>query len=198
MPVEVFLLRHGETEWNAAGRFQGRLDTPLTRRGRDQAASVGRSLAAGLAGQPMPPLHVSPLGRARETAAIVAGQLSGLHPGRVEPLLQEVTTGAWDGLTHADIEAGWPGALDGATEFDWYFRSPDGEGYAAAAARVSAWLNGLDGPVIAVSHGLLGRLVRGAWLGLPRDEALALPVPQDVVWHLSAPGVRTLGSRPGA
>lgn len=193
----MFLLRHGETEWNAARRFQGQLDSPLTRRGRDQAAEVGRTLAASLAGRSILPLHVSPLGRARETAAIVACQLSGLHPCQVEPRLQEVTTGTWDGLTHADIEAGWPGALDGATEFDWYFRSPDGEGYATAIGRVRSWLDGLDGPVIAVSHGLLGRLVRGVWLGLSRDEALALPVPQDVVWHLSASGVRPLAGGPG-
>lgn len=56
-----------------------------------------------------------------------------------------------------------------------------------------AWLDELRGPVVAVSHGLLGRLVRGAWLGLPRDEALALPISQGVIWHLSAVGVRPLG-----
>ncbi len=194
MGSEIFLLRHGETEWNAAGRFQGRLDSPLTQRGRDQAAEVGRTLAAVLAGRSTPPLHVSPLGRAQETASIVACQIPGLHSSRVEPRLQEVTTGSWDGLTHTDIEAGWPNALDGATEFDWYFRSPDGEDYPAAVGRVRTWLDGLDGSVIAVSHGLLGRLVRGVWLGLPREEALLLPVPQDVVWHLSASGVRPLAS----
>lgn len=194
MGGEVFLLRHGETEWNAAGRFQGQLDSPLTQRGRDQAAEAGRTLAAELAGRSIPPLHVSPLGRAQETAAIVACQVPGLHSSRVEPCLQEVTTGSWDGLTHTDIEASWPNALDGTTEFDWYFRSPDGEDYQAAVGRVRAWLDGLDGSVIAVSHGLLGRLVRGVWLGLPREEALLLPVPQDVVWHLSASGVRPLDS----
>lgn len=55
-----------------------------------------------------------------------------------------------------------------------------------------AWVDGLNGPVVAVSHGLLGRLVRGTWLKLPREETLALPVPQDVVWHLSPAGVRPL------
>lgn len=112
----------------------------------------------------------------------------------MEPRLQEVTTGSWDGLKHTDIEASWPSAPDGATEFDWYFRSPDGEDYPAAVGRILAWLDGLDGSVIAVTHGLLGRLVRGVWLGLRREETLLLPVPQHVVWHLSASGVRPLAS----
>lgn len=128
MSTEVYLLRHGETEWNAAGRFQGQLDSPLTRRGRDQAAQLGRILAAALGDQPAP-LHASPLGRVQETAAIVGRHLPKLGPLLLEPRLQEVSIGSWDGLTHTDIDAGWPGLLDGATAFDWYFRSPDGEGY---------------------------------------------------------------------
>ncbi|HZK98301.1 MAG TPA: hypothetical protein VFC47_00245 [Caulobacteraceae bacterium] len=74
--------------------------------------------------------------------------------------------------------------LLGATHFDWYFRAPDGEGYEAAASRADAWLKGLRGPVIAVSHGLFGRLIGGAYLGLPHREALRLPVPQNVIWRL--------------
>jgi broad specificity phosphatase PhoE len=51
--------------------------------------------------------------------------------------------------------------------------------------RVVAWLAEVQGIVIAVSHGLIGRLIRGAYLGLPRREALSLPVPQDIVWRLA-------------
>jgi broad specificity phosphatase PhoE len=90
-----------------------------------------------------------------------------LGPLNIEPRLQEVSTGAWDGLTQEDIEAGWTGALDGASHYDWYFRSPDGETFEAAFRRVREWVDELEGSVVAVSHGLLGRLVRGAWLGLP-------------------------------
>ena len=192
MTAEVFLVRHGETEWNVTGRFQGRLDSHLTVRGRDQAARLGRILARALAGRPCPPMHVSPLGRTRDTADIVRRCVPGLGPSAIEPRLREVSTGAWDGLTRAEIDAGWPGLLDGASRYDWYFRAPDGEPYEAALRRVGAWLDNLDGPVIAVSHGLFGRLVRGAWLGLPADDMLSLPVPQDVVWHLSPAGVRPL------
>jgi broad specificity phosphatase PhoE len=192
MTVEVFLLRHGETRWNAAGRFQGRRDSPLTARGREQAAQLGRVLTVALAGRPAVSLHVSPLGRTQDTAAIVRRMAPALGPVAIEHRQQEASTGAWDGLTRAEIEAGWPGLLDGASHYDWCFRAPDGEPREAALRRVRAWMDELHGTVVAVSHGLLGRLVQGAWLGLRVDEMLTLPVRQDVVWHLSSAGVRPL------
>lgn len=184
MTAEIFLVRHGETEWNAEGRFQGQLDSPLTASGREQATQIASMLAVALAGREPIAMHVSPLGRARHTASIIRAHATYAAP-LTEPRLQEVTTGAWDGLTHADIETGWPGILDGATDFDWYFRAPNGESYDAAVGRVRSWLGELEGSVVAVSHGLLGRLVRGVYLDLTREAALTLPVPQDVVWHLA-------------
>lgn len=192
MNTEIFLLRHGETEWNMAGRFQGQLDSPLTSRGRDQALQLGRILDQVLSDRPAPPLHVSPLGRTLETTAIVRQCVPALSAIVVEPRLQEVSTGAWDGLTQEEIEDGWPGILDGSNHYNWYFRSPDGESMDEALRRVQAWVAELNGPVVAVSHGLLGRLVRGAWLGLKVQDMLSLPVPQDVVWHLSPAGMAPL------
>jgi probable phosphoglycerate mutase len=57
--------------------------------------------------------------------------------------------------------------------------------YENALARVSSWLGELEGIVVAVSHGLIGRLIRGAYLRLPRDEMLSLPDSHDAVWHLA-------------
>jgi broad specificity phosphatase PhoE len=178
---EIFLLRHGETEWNAAGRFQGILDSPLTERGIAQANACGMRLAE-VVNRPCE-IFTSPLGRARQTCEIIRS--CGSYPqARFDGRLQEVTVGSWDGLTHIDIEGMWPGLLDGSTPFDWYFRSPDGESFEAALSRASLWLSEADGVVIAVSHGLFGRIIRGAYLGLSMDQALTLPVPQDVIWHL--------------
>ena len=193
MTAEVFLVRHGETAWNAEGRFQGQLDSPLMPHGREQAAQNGKLLATAVAGRDAVAMHVSPLGRAQQTAAVVRAH-STYTSSMTEPRIQEVTTGAWDGLTHEDIKAGWPSLLDGATAFDWYFRAPDGEAYEAAVARVRSWLDAVDGSVVAVSHGLVGRLIRGAYLGLSRAEALVLPVPQDVVWHLAHGRVEALAA----
>ena len=190
--TEIFLLRHGETEWNAAGRFQGQLDSPLTVRGREHAAQLGRILSQVFVNRLIPPLHVSPLGRTRDTATIVRRYMPDLGTVIIEPRLQEVSTGDWDGLTAEEIEAGWPGALVDTDHYDWYFRSPNGEAFEAAVQRVKEWIDELKGPVVAVSHGLLGRLVRGTWLGLSANEMLHLPVPQNVVWHLSPAGVCAL------
>lgn len=188
---DIYLVRHGETEWNSQGRFQGQLDSPLTRNGRDQAHEVGYRLAKVIAKHASLQMHVSPLGRTRETADILR-RFRDCPPPIFDTRLREVTVGSWDGLTHSDIDAEWPGCLDGATPFDWYFRAPGGESYEVALARVRAWLEEVNSIVIAVSHGLLGRLIRGAYLALPRQEALCLPVPQDVIWHLHGGEVQAI------
>ncbi len=179
---EIYLVRHGETEWNASGRFQGGLDSALTARGIEQAEACGRRLAALVTHDDV--IHSSPLGRARQTTAILQAFTRSPRIA-FDDRLAEVSIGSRDGLTHVDIDACWPGLLDGATHFDWFFRSPDGESFEAAAKRVQSWLDGLDGTVIAVSHGLLGRILRGVYLGLSRDDALRLPVPQDAIWRLA-------------
>jgi broad specificity phosphatase PhoE len=180
--AEIYLLRHGETEWNAERRFQGRLDSPLTGRGVEQAERCGRRLAA-VVGK-VDAMVASPLGRARQTAEIV--HALGAYPAICwDERLAEVSLGCWDGLTDIDIDAGWPGSRDGASRYDWYFRSPDGERHDAALARAREWLEGLDGTVVAVTHGLVSRIARGLYLGLPAEEALSLPVPQDVIWRLA-------------
>ncbi|SDR60897.1 probable phosphoglycerate mutase [Rhizobiales bacterium GAS113] len=192
MPAKaIYLVRHGETEFNAQGRFQGLLDSPLTRRGREQAELMGSILAAHLGAEPDIPLHVSPLGRTRETAALLRRRCACAEPV-VEPRLREVSIGAWDGLDSVEIHAEWPNALDGAGPFDWYFRSPNGESYEAASARLEAWLTEQQAPVIAVSHGLAGRLLRGVYLGLAAAQALSLPVPQDAVFRLAGGRSETL------
>ena len=180
---EIFLVRHGQTVWNVEGRFQGALDSPLTVAGIAQVEAIGRRLAELLADAPPIAMRVSPLGRTRQTAAL----LGGFHPyseTSFDPHLREVTLGEWEGLTLEEMDAGWPARFDGTTQADWYFSAPGGETYDAAVARARGWIDEAESRVVAVSHGLFSRLIRGAYLGLPREEALGLPVPQDVIWHL--------------
>jgi broad specificity phosphatase PhoE len=180
----IFLVRHGETEWNSAGRYQGAKDSLLTLRGRAQALSMARKLASEL-GDPPPELHAcsSPLGRAQETAAIIAAHVPvAFEP---EPRIAEVSLGAWDGMSMYEIEMEFPGALAGASNHDWYFRSPDGETFDAALARVSSWLKDITSPTLAVTHGLTSRLIRGAYEGLSKRDMLQLDVPQDGFYRLS-------------
>jgi broad specificity phosphatase PhoE len=180
--AEIYLVRHGETEWNASGRFQGILDSALTRRGISEAQQCGRKIAPMASN--FDKFLVSPLGRARQTSKIIRSSAS-FPPEEVDPRLREVSVGSWNGLTHVDIDACWPGALDGSSAFDWYFRSPDGERYEDAAVRARQWLDDLRGTVLAITHGLMSRIIRGRYLGLEEQDALQLPVTQGVIWRLS-------------
>lgn len=129
-------------------------------------------------------LFASPLGRTRQTTAIIKS-FKPFPETQWDTRLAEVSIGSWDGLTHIDIGAQWPGLLDNTTQFDWFFRSPDGESYEAAFERAGEWIEGLQGVTVAISHGLIGRLIRGAYLGLSKEDALGLAVPHDVIWHLA-------------
>ena len=189
--TEIFLLRHGETQWNVAGRFQGTLDSPLTERGIEQAVAMGKLLAARVSKADA--LFASPLGRVRQTNDVIRS--FGNYPETIwDPRLEEVSIGSWNGLTHIDIDACWPGALDGTNPYDWFFHSPDGESYDSAADRVDNWLSELNGVIVALSHGLLGRIIRGSYLGLDRNEVLSLPVPQDAIWRLAGGKVELLAN----
>lgn len=190
--VEFYLIRHGETLWNHQGRYQGRLDSPLTEQGIEQARSCGATLAnRDIA---VDQWHLSPLGRAKQTSDIVRS--FGNYPrAQSKERLKEVTAGSWDGLTQEEIDAEWPEVLDGSTQFDWYFRSPDGESYDEAMDRVEAWMLGLSGTIVAVSHGLLSRLIRGSYLGLSKEKTLSLSVQQGVVWRMRNGSIETIDNR---
>ncbi|WP_445679117.1 histidine phosphatase family protein [Radicibacter daui] len=183
----IWLLRHGETEWNIEGRYQGALDSALTATGRAQAEAMGVCLARHLAGSAILPERalMSPLGRTRATAGHIARFLPPTLSFAEDPALREVSGGSWDGLTQGEIEAEFPGVLAGSGPYDWFFRTPDGEGLEAALARAEAWLSAVTAPTLALSHGLFGRLIRGLYLGLSRQEMLELPMPQDGFYLLA-------------
>lgn len=103
-PTRVLLVRHGQSEWNAEGRWQGQADPPLSPLGRTQAAA-----AAGAAGA-VAGIVASDLQRAWVTAEIIADHL-GVGPVRPEPRLRERDAGEWTGLTRTEINARWPGYL---------------------------------------------------------------------------------------
>jgi len=183
----IYLIRHGRTEFNVEGRFQGHCDSPLTPLGLEQAAANG-ALLKTLIGDPSDwRLEASPLGRAMHTAQIIAG-VAGLSAPIPDGRLREVGMGSWDGLTEEDISYAYPEAAKGATRYDIFFRSPDGEGFDTLCGRLQSWLDEAlaDGrPRIAVSHGVAGRVLRGLYAGLDREVMLKLPAPQDAVFRLA-------------
>jgi broad specificity phosphatase PhoE len=102
--TRVLLVRHGQSEWNADGRWQGQADPALTDLGRHQALHASRALGA------VDAIVSSDLQRAAETAAIISSEL-GVGPLVLDADLRERHAGEWQGLTRADIEREWPGYL---------------------------------------------------------------------------------------
>jgi len=183
----IYLVRHGETEWNRIRRYQGWSDSPLTDHGRAQAQAIGRLLCT-LPEAQSADLVASPIGRARHTAEIIRECLGRSEPLRFDDRLRELSFGSWDGLMRADIAARMPGAFDEERRDEWYFATPDGETYDVFAGRVGAWLaeaQASDRPLIVVTHGVVTRVLRGLYAGLPRAAAMRLPVPQDRIFRLA-------------
>ncbi len=183
----IYLLRHGQTEFNREGRYQGGLDSPLTELGREQAKTMGARLKTLIGDASGWLLQTSPLGRARETAAIVRDTL-GCGEEALEPRLREITLGAWDGLTMADIDGLYPGALDKAGRYEWMFRAPGGESCEALTARLRDWFDEACAdarPRIAVSHGVAGRALCAVVLGTTLEGARKGETPQDAIFQIT-------------
>ena len=180
----LYLVRHGQTEFNRERRIQGHVDSPLTELGVRHAHAVGR-LLRDLVREPAGWRIVSsPLGRARATAEIVARRLGGA-PVELDERLKEMSWGPHDGRLRSELEAELP---DTFARSGWAFDAPDGETYEAVCARLGNWLAELppepERRVIAVSHGISGRVLRGLYAGLGRDGAAQQDVPQDAVFLL--------------
>ncbi len=191
----IYLVRHGETEFNRERRLQGHVESALTEKGLAQARAVGELLAGLTAAAEDWRIVSSPLGRARRTAEIIARRL-GAADVEIEPRLIELSWGAWDGRLRDDLAAAHPDTF-GRT--NWAFHAPTGETYDEMCARLHAWLDELPPEparrIIAVSHGVTGRVLRGLYAGLPPDEVVTQDVPQDAVFRLADGAIERIDCR---
>jgi broad specificity phosphatase PhoE len=159
----ILLARHGESDWNHAGRWQGLADRPLTELGREQAAA----LAERLRDTELDAVYSSDLRRARDTAEVVAAE-HGLDVTAV-PGLREVDVGSWSGLTRTEAQTRFPDGYErwiaGGEGWD------DGETYDQLGQRVVAALLQLaavheGGRILVVAHGGTIRAIHAAALGI--------------------------------
>jgi broad specificity phosphatase PhoE len=170
---DLYLVRHGQTEWAEAGRHTGLTDVPLTSYGERQARAAATTLRRLRGDEAFAQVLTSPLQRARRTA-----ELAGLTTAEVEPDLVEWDYGGFEGLTTAEIRAagrpGWlifhDGVVPGATP---------GETLEQVAARGRHVLDRIrpaliDGDVVLVGHGHALRVLACDWLGRPPDLAQQL------------------------
>lgn len=185
---ELYFVRHGETNWNAEGRYQGSKDIPLNDRGRGQAALNGHLLKELLDRAERTPAdfnwYVSPLGRTRETMDLVRkGAGAPLPDVTVDPRLIEISFGVYEGRLHADLAAGEMAIAGERDASFWHFRPTEGESYEDVAKRVLDFGASLTGPSIIVSHGGILRVLRHLIEGFPHERAVNWFPPQDSVVH---------------
>jgi probable phosphoglycerate mutase len=169
-PVRVLLARHGETEFNVEGRWQGQQDSPLTERGVAQA----RELAVALAGEPLVAVYSSDLGRAVDTARVVAEQ-HGLSV-RTDPRLREIDTGEWTNRVGREIRVEQPELMEAWLTRPAGMRLPGGETLAECLARALAFFDDelaryqQGETVLVITHGTIGQCILVAALGQTVDD----------------------------
>ncbi len=176
----IFIARHGETVFNAAGRMQGATqDTPLTRAGFAQADAMGAALARYLGTKQSLRMYCSPSGRALQTLAIVAEHIGeDWHQATHDARLMEIDVGAWGGRTYAEIIAEQGEIMDREASL-FSVRPPGGEWYDEIATRLNAWIadtRGDRGDRLVIMHGMSSAILRGILLGLPADPRFGAPI----------------------
>lgn len=174
----VFYIRHGETDWNVAGRLQGHRDIALNAKGRAQAAHCGDVLRALLARDGRDPASLdyysSPLSRASVTMELVRAGLGLPALGyTLEPQLIEISFGDWEGSTIALLHLNDPARISQREHDKWHFVPPGGESYEMVAARMKRWYDSLEGDCVVTAHGGTARGLM-ACLGIAKPAAAPL------------------------
>jgi broad specificity phosphatase PhoE len=182
----LYFIRHGETDWNRAGRLQGHTETSINTRGRKQAAQAARTLATLVDPADLPRLvfFASPMRRVRETVEILRSEL-GLPPQAytADDRLREIAFGSWEGRTWPEIRTRDPIGAKARDNNLWDYAPPGGESYFDVSRRVGSWLAGVDRPAVVISHGGIGRTLM-VLHGLKRETGLEAQVWQGKVLRL--------------
>ena len=190
--ITLYFVRHGETDWNRAQRYQGRRDIPLNATGRSQAQRNGRTLAEMLGpGAGALDFVASPLARATETMEIIRQELSLPAPEyRTDERLREIHYGHWEGELWSELPRTDPEGYAARQADPWNWQPAGGESYRTLSDRVAAWLAETRRDTVAVAHGGVSRVLRVLVLQLAGAEIARLEVPQDKVLLVQAGSIR--------
>ncbi len=176
--MRFFVIRHGETAWNVAGRFQGQQDTDLNERGRAQADMLGGRLA----GHKFAAVLTSPLARARETAERAAARCE-YGEFLTAAALTEINHGDWEGRLADEIAAKWPAELHKWHTAPETVTMPGAGGenlddiLRRAAPAVEAAAKKYQGDVLLASHDAVIKVLLCYWLGAPLSSFFRFQVP---------------------
>jgi broad specificity phosphatase PhoE len=180
----IYLVRHGETYWNAEGRIQGQKQTDLTPKGIEQS----KWLADYFKYKAIDRIVCSGLVRSQKTAK----QINTYHNLQLDinPKINECSWGKWEGLTHAEVRERYPDEYNSRKEDIWYFCPQNGESYddlfdrlypvASEFATMAVTEN-----LLVVSHAMVNKVLLGIFLDLPAEEIVKIAYPNDTVYLIS-------------
>lgn len=181
--MSQYIIRHGQTNFNAELRFQGSMDIPLNDIGRGQASRNGKKLHEILSATAAEFDFVcSPLGRARETMEIIRTELKlPKSDYRIDDRLKEINFGDWEGHTAQELEQKFPELYAEREANKWTFSPPgeNAESYASLAERVAPVLDVMREPTICVCHGGVIRAMLQIKAEVFDPSAAVAQIPQD-------------------
>lgn len=183
--VPLYLIRHGQTDWNAEGRFQGQRDIPLNDVGRGQARRNGALLQSLIGDRATDFAFVSsPMTRTRQTMELVRTAMH-LDPAAytTNDALVELSFGDWEGHTLAELKALFPEAMHRREADKWNFVPPGekAESYEILSWRVSGWLRYVNVPTVCVTHGGVMRSIIKLCAASGAVEASETDIRQDSI-----------------
>jgi broad specificity phosphatase PhoE len=183
---QLYFIRHGQTEWNAIKRMQGRWNSNLNETGRQQADVNGRFLAS----QNIESLFISPLDRTRQTAEIINRHTN--LPVILDDRIMEWDCGDWSGYMYAEIQAKWPEDWNALQADRFNHRGPNCENYPDMIERSGPFLeeiqNRAEDNIAIVSHGMIGRVMVAQLLGLNEKDTLGFHQSNDLIFRVTLQG----------
>ena len=188
MKTTVYLIRHGQTTWNRAGRLQGQADSPLTLLGTQQAEAIGQTLK-DIIGEQKYVFWSSPLGRTKQTTSIICDIIEFRYEEVVfDDRLVEITLGDRDGYkSWKALFEDFPEDMARREKDPWNFFHPNGESSQMVQERLRPFIKkicDIDGLHIIVTHGVVSKIIRGMYLDLTPEEVFSLDRPQDAFHKL--------------
>ena len=188
MKNTVFLIRHGQTTWNRAGRLQGQADSPLTLLGTQQVEAIGKKLKEVIEAKKCF-FWSSPLGRTKQTTSIICDEITFNYDDVVfDKRLVEITLGDRDGYkSWKALFEDFPEDMARREKDPWNFCHPNGESSQTVSERVQPFMKkivNLEGIHVVITHGVVSKIIRGRYLNLSPEEIFNLDRPQDAFYRL--------------
>ena len=188
MKNSIYLIRHGQTTWNRAGRLQGQADSPLTLLGTQQVEAIGKKLKE-IIGIKKYSVWSSPLGRTKQTTSIICDQTNFKYENVVfDKRLVEITLGDRDGYkSWKALFEDFPKDMARREKDPWNFSHPNGESSQMVWERVRPFMEkiaNLEGIHVVVTHGVVSKIIRGMYLNLSPEKIFSLDRPQNAFHRL--------------